>query len=132
MAEIATLTALFTADLTQFEIGVARATGLMTNANGRIGADLAGIAGASIGMSNTVSGAMNGISIAIYRVIADINALKAAIASIPPIPNAGGGKQSDGKTGAQIQGGTFIFNGVQDVDSLYDALQDVSRARSPL
>lgn len=132
MAEIATLTAVFTADLTQFEIGVGRATSLMSGANGRISADLAGIAGAAVGMSHTVIGTMHGISIAIQQVIAQINALKAAIASIPPIPNGDAGKSSTSASGTQIQGGTFVFNGVQDVNSLYDALQEVSRQRSPL
>jgi hypothetical protein len=132
MAEIATLTAVFTADLTQFEIGVARAISQMSSANGRISADLAGIAGASVGMSHTVIGAMHSISIAVQQVIAHINALKAAIASIPPLPSGGAGKSSTSNNEMTIQGGTFVFNGVQDVNSLYDALQEVSRQRSPL
>ncbi|HRF95916.1 MAG TPA: hypothetical protein PLZ51_12005 [Aggregatilineales bacterium] len=131
MAEIATLTAVFTADLSSFEIGVGKATALMSSANGRIGADLSAIASASVGMSATVISSMHGISIAIQSVMRDLMALKNAMTDINGM---GGGavKSKPEGGGTQIQGGMFVFNGVQDVNSLYDALEDVSKYRSPL
>lgn len=130
MAEITTLTALFTADLSQFEIGVGKATALMSSAGGRINADLAGIASASVGMSNTVIGSLNSISIALQKVMADVMALKSALNGLD---NMGAGAVKNGNNGAggnSIQGGTFVFNGVQDVNGLYDELERVSRQRS--
>ncbi|MCU0482113.1 MAG: hypothetical protein MUE54_13020, partial [Anaerolineae bacterium] len=128
MAEITTLTALFTADLSQFEIGVGKATALMNGSAGRINADLGGIASASVGMSNTVVGSLNGISIALQKVMADVMALKSALNSLDAgaVKNTGKG----GGGGNSIQGGTFVFNGVQDVNGLYDELERVSQQRS--
>jgi|GEM_PF-2686439 len=129
MAEITALTALFTADLSQFEIGVGKATAIMSASSGRIGTDLAGIAAASIGMSAVVASSMNGMSASIQKVMGEVLALKNAMSSLGSVGGGAMKAQSEG-SGTQIQNGTFVFNGVQDVNSLYDALADVSRQRS--
>jgi len=130
MAEIATLTALFTADLSQFEIGVGKATSLMNGSAGRINADLAGIASASVGMSHTVIGSLNSISIALQKVMGDVMALKNAMNSLNSMSAGAVKNGGNSASGTSIQGGTFVFNGVQDVNGLYDELERLSRERS--
>jgi len=130
MADIATLTALFTADLSAFEIGVGKATSLMNNTSGRINADLAGIASASVGMSHTVIGSLTNISMALQKVMAEVMALKNAMNSLDSMSAGAVKSGGNGASGTSIQGGTFVFNGVQDVNGLYDELERVSRQRS--